>query len=371
VRRRTETRDQHCILIALTLVCVWLSNMVQAKATIVLRVQLVRFTPPIMPRGDPACVATAVVAVRASSFRRLSAAAALLAPARALAHAAITRPVATAPAAFCSSSNPLISLFFFPPSLFVLPAAAIPAVATMSAVGEEVAVTVRTSPVDRRFPTTNQTKHCWARYLEFHACAAAKDASDPECAKFKRWYRSLCPDEWVRCWSAQVVVAAPARVHFRLSFSPYSIVSSQWNGAGRYGGLAMVDGCYGALVGAWGCCWCECLWLGVSPLGARGCVVQPGSLHGLPSFLCIFGCRVDHVSLVLDLCRCLCAAFWPAPWYACGTRLAGGEVGYPARGGALPRPRVAQWLGGVWRRMGAPGGRAVRLGGRARCARQH
>jgi len=199
VRRRTETRDQHCILIALTLVCVWLSNMVQAKATIVLRVQLVRFTPLIMPRGDPACVATAVVAVRASSFRRLSAAAALLAPARALANAAITRPVATAPAAFCSSSNPLISLFVFPPSLFVLPAAAIPAVATMSAVGEEVAVTVRTSPVDRRFPTTNQTKHCWARYLEFHACAAAKDASDPECAKFKRWYRSLCPDEWVRC----------------------------------------------------------------------------------------------------------------------------------------------------------------------------
>ncbi|OSX73935.1 hypothetical protein BU14_0319s0023 [Porphyra umbilicalis] len=70
----------------------------------------------------------------------------------------------------------------------------------MSAVGEEVAVTVRTSPVDRRFPTTNQTKHCWARYLEFHACAAAKDASDPECAKFKRWYRSLCPDEWVEKW---------------------------------------------------------------------------------------------------------------------------------------------------------------------------
>lgn len=59
-------------------------------------------------------------------------------------------------------------------------------------------MTVRTSPVDRRFPTTNQTKHCWARYLEFHACAAAKDADDPECAKFKRWYRSLCPEEWVR-----------------------------------------------------------------------------------------------------------------------------------------------------------------------------
>lgn len=72
--------------------------------------------------------------------------------------------------------------------------------ATTMAEGAEVAVTVRTSPVDRRFPTTNQTKHCWARYLEFHACAAAKDADDPECAKFKRWYRSLCPEEWVEKW---------------------------------------------------------------------------------------------------------------------------------------------------------------------------
>jgi len=71
--------------------------------------------------------------------------------------------------------------------------------------------------------------------------------------------------------------------------------------------------------------------------------------------------------LLCTISDTLCAAFWPAPWYGCGAHLAGGEVGYPARGGALPWPRVAQWLGGVWRRMGAPGGRAVRPGGGASC----
>lgn len=62
----------------------------------------------------------------------------------------------------------------------------------------EVTIQVKTAPRDRRFPTTNQTNHCWARYIEFHACAKAKGDDDPECEKFKRWYMSLCPVEWVR-----------------------------------------------------------------------------------------------------------------------------------------------------------------------------
>ncbi|CDF35826.1 Cytochrome c oxidase subunit 6b-1 [Chondrus crispus] len=64
----------------------------------------------------------------------------------------------------------------------------------------EVTIQVRTAPRDRRFPTTNQTKHCWARYLEFHACSKVKGDDDPECEKFKRWYLSLCPEEWVENW---------------------------------------------------------------------------------------------------------------------------------------------------------------------------
>ncbi|PXF48692.1 Cytochrome c oxidase subunit 6b-3 [Gracilariopsis chorda] len=64
----------------------------------------------------------------------------------------------------------------------------------------EVTIQVRTAPRDRRFPTQNQTNHCWARYIEFHACAKAKGEDDPECEKFKRWYMSLCPAEWVEKW---------------------------------------------------------------------------------------------------------------------------------------------------------------------------
>lgn len=65
------------------------------------------------------------------------------------------------------------------------------------AIMPEVTIELRTAPRDRRFPTTNQTKHCWARYLEFHACSKVKGKDDPECAKFKRYYNSLCPLEWV------------------------------------------------------------------------------------------------------------------------------------------------------------------------------
>jgi cytochrome c oxidase subunit 6b len=74
---------------------------------------------------------------------------------------------------------------------------ALPVTTCSSTVMSETTITVRTAPRDKRFPTTNQTKHCWARYLEFHACSKVKGDDDPECEKFKRWYNSLCPVEWV------------------------------------------------------------------------------------------------------------------------------------------------------------------------------
>lgn len=65
----------------------------------------------------------------------------------------------------------------------------------------EGSIEIRTAPRDKRFPSQNQTKHCWARYLEYHACVKKKGEEDPECEKFKRWYGSLCPIEWVRTHS--------------------------------------------------------------------------------------------------------------------------------------------------------------------------
>ncbi|KAL0368847.1 UNVERIFIED_CONTAM: Alcohol dehydrogenase-like 1 [Sesamum calycinum] len=60
-----------------------------------------------------------------------------------------------------------------------------------------------TAPADFRFPTTNQTRHCFTRYIEYHRCIAAKGEGAPECDKFAKYYRSLCPGEWVDRWNEQ------------------------------------------------------------------------------------------------------------------------------------------------------------------------
>ncbi|XP_035551674.1 cytochrome c oxidase subunit 6b-2-like [Juglans regia] len=63
-------------------------------------------------------------------------------------------------------------------------------------------IELKTAPADFRFPTTNQTRHCFTRYIEFHRCLAAK-AESGECEKFAKYYRSICPGEWVDRWNEQ------------------------------------------------------------------------------------------------------------------------------------------------------------------------
>ncbi|KQK13589.2 cytochrome c oxidase subunit 6b-3 [Brachypodium distachyon] len=64
-------------------------------------------------------------------------------------------------------------------------------------------VELRTAPCDFRFPTQNQTRHCYVRYLEYHRCMKAKEGDKSECDKFQRYYRSLCPTDWVVEWNRQ------------------------------------------------------------------------------------------------------------------------------------------------------------------------
>ncbi|KAK3025933.1 hypothetical protein RJ639_040849 [Escallonia herrerae] len=73
---------------------------------------------------------------------------------------------------------------------------------------EEVAeetpeIKLETAPADFRFPTTNQSRHCFTRYIEYHRCVAAKGEGAPECDKFAKYYRSLCPGEWIDRWNEQ------------------------------------------------------------------------------------------------------------------------------------------------------------------------
>ncbi|KAK1313218.1 Cytochrome c oxidase subunit 6b-1 [Acorus calamus] len=70
-------------------------------------------------------------------------------------------------------------------------------------VSEESGIKIETAPADFRFPTTNQTRHCFTRYIEYHRCIAAKGEGASECDKFAKYYRALCPGEWVDRWNEQ------------------------------------------------------------------------------------------------------------------------------------------------------------------------
>ncbi|XP_065882038.1 cytochrome c oxidase subunit 6b-1-like [Euphorbia lathyris] len=71
------------------------------------------------------------------------------------------------------------------------------------AADEKPELKLETAPADFRFPTTNQTRHCFTRYIEYHRCVAAKGEGAQECDKFAKYYRSLCPGEWVERWNEQ------------------------------------------------------------------------------------------------------------------------------------------------------------------------
>ncbi|KAG1330744.1 Cytochrome c oxidase subunit 6b-1 [Cocos nucifera] len=68
---------------------------------------------------------------------------------------------------------------------------------------EKPVIKLQTAPADFRFPTTNQTRHCFTRYIEYHKCIAAKGEGAPDCDKFAKYYRSLCPSEWIERWNEQ------------------------------------------------------------------------------------------------------------------------------------------------------------------------
>ncbi|XP_008804786.1 cytochrome c oxidase subunit 6b-1-like [Phoenix dactylifera] len=74
---------------------------------------------------------------------------------------------------------------------------------SQEAAEETPAIKLETAPADFRFPTTNQTRHCFTRYIEYHKCTAVKGEGAPECEKFAKYYRSLCPSEWIERWNEQ------------------------------------------------------------------------------------------------------------------------------------------------------------------------
>ncbi|KAF8389299.1 hypothetical protein HHK36_025992 [Tetracentron sinense] len=80
------------------------------------------------------------------------------------------------------------------PPIFLSPFGSFSSCLVGSAMAE---IELKTAPADFRFPTTNQSRHCFTRYIEFHRCLTAKGEESGECHKFAKYYRSLCPGEWV------------------------------------------------------------------------------------------------------------------------------------------------------------------------------
>ena len=67
----------------------------------------------------------------------------------------------------------------------------------------EIEIKLETAPFDPRFPTTNQARHCYTRYNEFHKCAAEKGEDAEECKFFQKAYRSMCPNIWLEKWNEE------------------------------------------------------------------------------------------------------------------------------------------------------------------------
>ncbi len=80
---------------------------------------------------------------------------------------------------------------------------------------------LKTTPLDPRFPNTNQTQHCWyvhlsfpmaclvhqiriviiffirTKYNEWVLCLKKTDGDEDACAKARSWASSICPIDWV------------------------------------------------------------------------------------------------------------------------------------------------------------------------------
>eukprot|EP00321_Phaeocystis_globosa_P004221 CAMPEP_0118812358 /NCGR_PEP_ID=MMETSP1162-20130426/2242_1 /TAXON_ID=33656 /ORGANISM="Phaeocystis Sp, Strain CCMP2710" /LENGTH=91 /DNA_ID=CAMNT_0006742077 /DNA_START=25 /DNA_END=300 /DNA_ORIENTATION=+ len=70
----------------------------------------------------------------------------------------------------------------------------------MSLTGQEK---LETAPTDKRFPTTNQAKHCYMYYNSWHQCKYDHSDEEPQCQKLRQWTYSMCPVSWIEGWETQ------------------------------------------------------------------------------------------------------------------------------------------------------------------------
>ncbi|KAF9580786.1 Cytochrome c oxidase subunit 6B [Lunasporangiospora selenospora] len=64
-------------------------------------------------------------------------------------------------------------------------------------------IKIETAPFDARFPNSNQSKHCWQSYVDYHKCVNARGEEFKPCGEFKKMYNSLCPTSWITKWEEE------------------------------------------------------------------------------------------------------------------------------------------------------------------------
>eukprot|EP00500_Bicosoecida_sp_ms1_P003553 CAMPEP_0203813138 /NCGR_PEP_ID=MMETSP0115-20131106/4549_1 /ASSEMBLY_ACC=CAM_ASM_000227 /TAXON_ID=33651 /ORGANISM="Bicosoecid sp, Strain ms1" /LENGTH=118 /DNA_ID=CAMNT_0050721997 /DNA_START=39 /DNA_END=395 /DNA_ORIENTATION=+ len=59
-------------------------------------------------------------------------------------------------------------------------------------------------PADARFPNVSQSQHCWTKFNEHILCMKKSGGDEAQCNKFRRHYRTVCPNEWVENWEDHI-----------------------------------------------------------------------------------------------------------------------------------------------------------------------
>ncbi|XP_010501741.1 PREDICTED: putative cytochrome c oxidase subunit 6b-like [Camelina sativa] len=59
------------------------------------------------------------------------------------------------------------------------------------------------SEADERSPVTNETRHCFNRYMQYHKCIEKNGRDANDCNNLRDYVRSMCPKELVETWEEQ------------------------------------------------------------------------------------------------------------------------------------------------------------------------
>ena len=76
---------------------------------------------------------------------------------------------------------------------------------------EPETLVLKTAPYDPRHPNTNQTRHCFQNYVDYHRCVRflrkqelEGEEAEAKCFPFKRLYKIMCPSAWFEQWDEWV-----------------------------------------------------------------------------------------------------------------------------------------------------------------------